>query len=56
MSQVASEFRSLRAVIMRLWLEELKILPADMAADIIRSNESIDEAVKDSIEAFSANG
>ena len=56
MSQIASEFWSLGTVIIRLWLEELKILPADMAADIIRFNESIDEAVKDSTEAFSANG
>ena len=54
-SQLASEFRSLRAIVMRLWLPKLDVLSQEVINDIVRFNESIDEALADSIISYSAN-
>lgn len=53
-SQLASEFRSLRAIVMRLWLPEIDMLSKEVVNDIIRFNESIDEALADSITSHAA--
>ena len=55
-SQLVAEFRSLRALIMRLWLPQIDVFSHEVISDIIRFNESIDEAVADSITSHSANG
>lgn len=52
-SQLASEFRALRAVILRLWLPTNKVMSVEVINDIIRFNEAIDEAVADSISTHS---
>ena len=54
-SQVVAEFRSLRALIMRLWLPQIDVFSHEVISDIIRINESIDEAVADSVTSHSAN-
>lgn len=51
-SQVAAEFRALRAVVLRLWLPEISVLPKEVADDIVRFNEAIDEALADSIVTY----
>ena len=48
-SEVAAEFRALRASILRLWLPQIAIMSEEVVIDIIRFNESIDAAVADSI-------
>ena len=52
-AQMVSEFRALRASVTRLWLtEERRPTPADMQ-DLIRFNESIDQAIAESITRYS---
>ena len=40
---------------MRLWLPKLDVLSQEVINDIVRFNESIDEAIADSIISYSAN-
>src|SRR5687768_14437966 len=51
--ELASEYRALRASVMRLWADHCghEPLPVD---DIIRFNEAIDQALAESIEFFDA--
>lgn len=51
-SQVAAEFRALRASVLRLWLPRISILSKEVVDDIIRFNEAIDEALADSIVTY----
>ena len=51
-SEVVAEFRSLRATVFRLWLPTLNDMSDEVVEDIIRFNESIDEAVADSIVSY----
>ncbi len=52
-AQLASEYRALRASVLRLWMDAC--LPAEPAVDdIIRFNEAIDQALAESIVFFSA--
>ena len=51
-NQLASEYRALRASVLRLWTESSQ--PDDInLEDVIRFNEAIDEALAESIEFFS---
>lgn len=52
-SQLISEYRALRATIIRLWLES-NSNEADVVDDLVRFNEAIDQAVAESTEAFEA--
>ncbi|MDP3799632.1 MAG: RsbRD N-terminal domain-containing protein [Polaromonas sp.] len=51
-SQVAAEFRALRASVLRLWLPKISVMSAEVVFEIIRFNESIDEALADSIVTY----
>ena len=51
-SQVAAEFRALRASVLRLWLPKISVMSKEIVIDIIRFNESIDEALADSIVTY----
>lgn len=51
-AQIAAEFRALRASVLRLWLPQIKTMSEDVVLEIIRFNESIDEALADSLITF----
>ena len=50
-NQMASEYRALRASVLRLWLAQGKNAPEDMQ-DLIRFNEAIDQALAESVRDF----
>lgn len=51
--QLSSEFRALRATVLRLWLPQVDALSGSAIREMIRFNEAIDEALAESIMAFS---
>jgi signal transduction histidine kinase len=53
LSQLSSEFRALRATVLRLWLPKVDALGAQTIDEMIRFNESIDQALAESIIAYS---
>ena len=53
LKEVASEFRALRASVLRLWLPLVKTMTLEFSYDITRFNEAIDEALSESINTFS---
>jgi len=53
MNQLCAEYRALRAVVLRLWLDEAGAEPPE-PDDIIRFNEAIDQALSESISVFSS--
>jgi signal transduction histidine kinase len=52
MDQLASEYRALRATVLRLWIEELPRGTAIDLVDATRFNEAIDQALAESIARF----
>jgi len=48
-SELAAEFRALRAAILRIWLPKIDVMSKEVVTDIVRFNEAIDEALADSI-------
>ena len=48
MVQMVAEYRALRAVILRLWLQEVKHVTEATITDMLRFNEAIDQAVAES--------
>ena len=50
---VASEYRALRASVLRLWVLQVKEMTEDFTEDMLRFNEAIDQALSQSIKAFS---
>ena len=48
-SELAAEFRALRAAILRIWLPKIDVMSKEVVIDIVRFNEAIDEALADSI-------
>ncbi|MDB5854773.1 MAG: two-component sensor histidine kinase [Herminiimonas sp.] len=52
--QLSAEYRALRASVLRLWLPHVSTMSADTVAEITRFNESIDQALAESIVTFSA--
>lgn len=50
---VASEFRALRATVLRLWVPQVKEMTEDFTEDMLRFNEAIDQALSQSIKTFS---
>jgi signal transduction histidine kinase len=50
--QLASEYRALRASVLRLWTNEAHPEPSDFE-DMIRFNEAIDQALAESVDFFS---
>jgi signal transduction histidine kinase len=53
--QMVSEFRALRASVTRLWIGECKEINEDQLLDLIRFNESIDQALAESTKQFTKN-
>ena len=51
-NQMTSEYRALRASVLRLWLAECTPVAQDLQ-DIIRFNEAIDQALAESVRDFS---
>ena len=47
--QVVAEFRVLRAVVIRLWLEAITHIDAAQVMDLVRFNEAIDQAIAESV-------
>ena len=52
-NQLASEFRALRAAVLRVWINECPAAE-DQFEDMIRFNEAIDQAIIESVDFFSA--
>lgn len=52
--QLSSEFRALRATVLRLWLRQVREMSDDTAYEMIRFNEAIDQALAESIITYSA--
>ncbi|RMS22570.1 Sensor histidine kinase, partial [Pseudomonas coronafaciens pv. garcae] len=50
--QMTSEFRHLRASVIRLWAENMATPQRDDLQDVIRFNEAIDEALAESTAAY----
>lgn len=54
LKQVVAEFRALRAAVLRRWQEHGGSVEKDALEDMTRFNEGIDQAVSESIDAYSA--
>jgi signal transduction histidine kinase len=52
--QLSSEFRALRATVLRLWLPHLQKMTEATADEMVRFNEAIDQALAESIVTYSA--
>jgi signal transduction histidine kinase len=55
MDQMVSEYRALRASVIRLWLNEAGELAATDVQDLIRFNEAIDQALAESTSRFTTD-
>ena len=54
MTQLISEYRALRASVLRLWMKAQHTLYAPAAADdVMRFNEAVDQAIAESVDFFS---
>ena len=51
--QLSSEFRALRATVLRLWLPRVPQLSSDTINEMVRFNEAIDQALAESIITYS---
>ena len=52
--QLSAEFRALRATVLRLWLPQVQRMTADVADEMVRFNEAIDQALAESVVTYSA--
>jgi signal transduction histidine kinase len=52
--QIVSEFRAMRAAILRLWRSRSERVTGDDVDDLMRLNESIDQALAESVASYSA--
>jgi hypothetical protein len=50
--QMASEYRALRASVIRLWIKKSNQMDESQLLDLIRFNESVDQALAESIAYF----
>ena len=53
--QLTSEYRALRATVLRLWTPHMAPCTAETAHDMIRFNEAIDQALAESVVRYSEN-
>jgi signal transduction histidine kinase len=51
--QLSSEFRALRASVLRLWLQQVERVTPSVLDEVIRFNEAIDQALAESIVTYS---
>lgn len=54
--QLSSEFRALRATVLRLWLPRVSRMSDSTTYEMVRFNEAIDQALAESIITYSARG
>jgi signal transduction histidine kinase len=54
LNEMVSEYRALRATVIRLWTRELAAVDSDALYDLTRFNEGIDQALTESITRFAA--
>ena len=52
--QLSSEFRALRATVLRLWLPRIQEMSEETIQEMVRFNEAIDEALAESVITYSA--
>lgn len=57
LSSAVAEYRALRAMVVRLWQDEIKRDSSTQPAfeDLIRFNEAIDQAITESVTSYSAD-
>jgi len=53
LTELAAEFRALRATVLRLWLPQIPALTEQVAHDMVRFNEAIDQALAQSVATYS---
>jgi signal transduction histidine kinase len=51
--QLTAEYRALRATVLRLWLPKLSAVNEEIAGDMMRFNEAIDQALAESVLTYS---
>jgi len=56
LTQLAAEYRALRATVLRLWLPRVVHFDAEVAQDMVRFNETIDQALAESVLTYSDQG
>ncbi len=54
LNEMVSEYRTLRATVIRLWTRELSTMDGDALYDLTRFNEGIDQALTESIARYTA--
>src|SRR5688572_18680596 len=54
LNEMVSEYRALRATVIRLWTRELSAVDGDALYDLTRFNEGIDQALSESIARYTA--
>lgn len=54
LAQLVSEFRALRATVLRLWIAKSGFADAASANEITRFNEAVDQALAESVDSYSA--
>ena len=54
--QLTGEYRALRATVLRLWLPHVEKFGEDVARDMMRFNETIDQALAESVLTYSEQG
>ncbi|WP_296902118.1 RsbRD N-terminal domain-containing protein [Polaromonas sp.] len=52
--ELAAEFRALRATVLRMWLPKIPALTEQIAHDMVRFNEAIDQALAESVATYTA--
>lgn len=55
LSEMVSEYRALRATVIRLWTRDLSAVDGDALYDLTRFNEGIDQALTESIARYTAS-
>ena len=55
LTQLTAEYRALRATVFRLWMPYMQQHTQESAADMIRFNEAIDQALAESVVTYSEN-
>lgn len=53
LAQLTAEYRALRAIVLRLWLPQIKQVSEATTYDMVRFNEAIDQALAESVTTFS---
>lgn len=53
--QLTSEYRALRATVLRLWVPHMAPYSAETSSDMMRFNEAIDQALAESVVTYSEN-